>query len=98
MDELGDAGDMGDAGDIADGDAVEELDGFETGPSSSEAPFLVDFEHSGHRPVDDVLDRLTRLPDTELPGHADVYDAIHNDLRAILADQPAGAQGPGSGR
>jgi hypothetical protein len=61
-------------------------------------PMQVDFEHSGHRPVDDVLDRLTRLPGTPLTGHADVYDAIHSDLRAILAEQPAGAQGPGSGR
>ena len=56
------------------------------------AGFQVDFEHSGHPRVDDVLDRLTRLPDTALPGHADVYDTIHGDLRAILADQPAGAQ------
>lgn len=71
---------------------------------TEEFHFQVDFEHSGHRPVDDVLDRLTRLPDTALPTHADVYDAIHNDLRAILAEQPAGpggaggAGGPGSGR
>jgi len=50
----------------------------------------VDFEHSGHRPVDDVLDRLALLPETPLAQHADVYDAIHNDLRAILAEQPAG--------
>ncbi|GAA1999663.1 hypothetical protein [Catenulispora subtropica] len=66
-----------------------------------ELPVQVDFEHSGHRPVDDVLDRLTGLPGTALAGHAEVYDAIHNDLRAILAEQPAGGQGsggPGSGR
>jgi len=55
-----------------------------------EFPLQVDFEHSGHRPVDDVLDRLTLLPETPLAQHADVYDAIHNDLRAILAEQPAG--------
>ena len=63
-----------------------------------EIPLQVDFEHSGHRPVDDVLDRLTRLPDTPLAGHAAVYDAIHDDLRAILSEQPAGGAGPGSGR
>jgi hypothetical protein len=43
--------------------------------------------------VDDALDRLARLPDTPLPGHADVYDAVHTELRAILSEQPAGAQG-----
>ncbi|GAA2059164.1 hypothetical protein GCM10009839_81650 [Catenulispora yoronensis] len=67
------------------------MDESETG----EFRFEVDFEHSGHRPVDDVLDRLTRLPETELAVHADVYDAIHNDLRAILAEQPAGPGGQG---
>jgi hypothetical protein len=55
----------------------------------------VDFEHSGHRRVDDVLDRLTRLPDTPLAVHADVYDAIHNDLRAILSEPAPGAQDAG---
>lgn len=68
---------------------MDEMDGSGT----EEFQFQVDFEHSGHRPVDDVLDRLTRLPDTALPGHADVYDAIHNDLRAILAEQSAGGAG-----
>jgi len=61
----------------------------------SELSMRVDFEHSGHRQVDDVLDRLTRLPDTPLAIHADVYDAIHNDLRAILAEPAAGAQDAG---
>jgi hypothetical protein len=56
--------------------------------------FQVDYEHSGDRRVDDALDRLARLPGTPLPGHAGVYDGIHDDLRAILAEQPAGAQGP----
>jgi hypothetical protein len=64
-------------------------------PEAAEAfDFPVDYEHSGHRGVDDALDRLAALPDTPLPGHADVYDAVHTDLRAILAEQPAGAQGP----
>lgn len=56
--------------------------------------FQVDYEHSGDRRVDDALDRLARLPDTPLPGHADVYDAVHTELRAILSEQPAGSQGP----
>lgn len=56
--------------------------------------FPVDYEHSGDRRVDDALDRLARLPDTPLPGHAEVYDAVHTELRAILSEQPAGAQGP----
>lgn len=56
--------------------------------------FPVDYEHSGDRRVDDALDRLARLPDTPLPGHADVYDAVHTELRAILSEQPAGSQGP----
>ena len=54
--------------------------------------FQVDFEQSGHPRVDQVLDRLTRLPDTPLPIHADVYDTIHTDLRGILAEQ----SGPGA--
>ena len=58
------------------------------------ADFRVDYEHSGDRRVDDALDRLARLPGTPLPGHADVYDAVHTELRAILSEQPAGAQGP----
>ncbi|MEY9893906.1 hypothetical protein ABIA35_007443 [Catenulispora sp. MAP12-49] len=58
------------------------------------ADFPVDYEHSGDRRVDDALDRLAGLPDTPLPGHADVYDAVHTELRAILSEQPAGAQGP----
>lgn len=61
---------------------------------SDTAGFLVDYEHSGDRRVDDALDLLARLPDTPLPGHADVYDAVHTELRAILSEQPAGAQGP----
>lgn len=60
----------------------------------AERSMTVDFEHSGHRRVDDVLDRLARLPETPLARHADVYDAIHNDLRAVLAE-PAGAQDAG---
>ena len=56
--------------------------------------FQVDYEHSGDRRVDDALDRLAGLPGTPLPGHADVYDAVHTELRAILSEQPAGAQGP----
>jgi hypothetical protein len=58
------------------------------------ADFQVDYEHSGDRRVDDALDRLAGLPGTPLPGHADVYDAVHTELRAILSEQPAGAQGP----
>ncbi|MEY9933864.1 hypothetical protein ABH926_008526 [Catenulispora sp. GP43] len=58
------------------------------------ADFQVDYEHSGDRRVDDALDRLARLPDTPLPSHADVYDTVHTELRAILSEQPAGAQGP----
>ncbi|ACU74291.1 hypothetical protein Caci_5432 [Catenulispora acidiphila DSM 44928] len=61
---------------------------------SETVDFHVDYEHSGDRRVDDALDRLARLPDTPLPGHADVYDAVHTELRAILSEQPAGAQGP----
>lgn len=61
--------------------------------TSDPADFPVDYEHSGDRRVDDALDRLARLPDTPLPGHADVYDAVHTELRAILSEQPAGAQG-----
>lgn len=61
--------------------------------TSDEADFAVDYEHSGDRRVDDALDRLARLPGTPLPGHADVYDAVHTELRAILSEQPAGAQG-----
>jgi|GEM_PF-3479609 len=61
--------------------------------TSGEVDFSVDYEHSGDRRVDDALDRLARLPDTPLPGHADVYDAVHTELRAILSEQPAGAQG-----
>lgn len=62
--------------------------------SAEPVDFPVDYEHSGDRRVDDALDRLARLPDTPLPGHADVYDAVHTELRAILSEQPAGAQGP----
>ena len=62
--------------------------------TSETAGFQVDYEHSGDRRVDDALDRLARLPDTPLPGHADVYDTVHTELRAILSEQPAGAQGP----
>ena len=58
------------------------------------ADFPVDYEHSGDRRVDDALDRLSGLPGTPLPGHADVYDAVHTELRAILSEQSAGAQGP----
>ncbi|MBS2531777.1 hypothetical protein KGQ20_03215 [Catenulispora sp. NF23] len=58
------------------------------------ADFHVDYEHSGDRRVDDALDRLAALPGTPLPEHADVYDAVHTELRAILSEQPAGAQGP----
>ncbi|MFL6116670.1 MAG: hypothetical protein ACJ786_35740 [Catenulispora sp.] len=61
----------------------------------SELSMRVDFEHSGHRHVDDILDRLTRLPDTPLAAHADVYDAIHNDLRAILSQPAAGDRDAG---
>jgi hypothetical protein len=61
--------------------------------TSGTADFPVDYDHTGHRRVDDALDRLALLPDTPLSGHADVYDAVHNDLRAVLAEQPAGAQG-----
>ena len=56
--------------------------------------FPVDYDHSGDRRFDDALDRLARLPDTPLPGHAEVYDTIHTELRAILSEQPVGAQGP----
>ena len=61
--------------------------------TSETVDFQVDYEHSGDRRVDDALDRLARLPDTPLTGHADVYDAVHTELRAILSEQPA-AQGP----
>jgi hypothetical protein len=82
-----------------------ETDGRQDGSSDGGSPtaafgeapeavdFHVDYEHSGDRRVDDALDRLARLPDTPLPGHADVYDAVHTELRAILSEQPAGAQG-----
>ena len=66
----------------------------ETIETAETIDFPVDYEHSGDRRVDDALDRLARLSDTPLPGHADVYDAVHTELRAILSEQPAGAQGP----
>ena len=84
-----------------------ETDGRQDGPSDGVPPmgafhetsetvdFQVDYEHSGDRRVDDALDRLARLPGTPLPGHADVYDTVHTELRAILSEQPAGAQGQG---
>lgn len=66
-------------------------------PGASETvDFRLDYEHSGDRRVDDALDLLARLPGTPLPGHADVYDAVHTELRAILSEQPAGEQGQGS--
>jgi hypothetical protein len=55
--------------------------------------FEVDFEQSGHVQVDDALERLAELPDLPLSGHADVYDDVHQRLRAVLAEQP-GAAGP----
>lgn len=55
--------------------------------------FQVDFEQSGHDQVDAALDRLLELPGEPLAGHAEVYDDIHTRLRAILAEQPAGADG-----
>ena len=58
--------------------------------TSEPLDFQVDYEHSGDRRVDDALDRLAGLPDTPLPGHAEVYDAVHTELRAILSEQPAG--------
>jgi len=61
--------------------------------TSETVDFQVDYEHSGDRRVDDALDRLAGLPGTPLAGHADVYDAVHTELRAILSEQPA-AQGP----
>ena len=61
--------------------------------ASETVDFHVDYEHSGDRRVDDALDRLARLPDTPLSGHADVYDTVHTELRAILSEQPAGTQG-----
>jgi hypothetical protein len=79
---------------------MEDSDEFETDFSTDAsqdgaetADFSVDYEHSCDRRVDDALDRLARLPGTPLPGHADVYDAVHTELRAILSEQPAGAQG-----
>jgi hypothetical protein len=60
--------------------------------------FEVDFEQSGHLQVDDALERLTELPDLPLAAHADVYDDIHQRLRAVLAEQPAdGGAGNGPG-
>ena len=77
-----------------------ETDGPQDAPAfpgdSETVDFRVDYDHSGDRRVDDALDRLASLPDTPLPGHADVYDAVHTELRAILSEQPAGAQGQGS--
>jgi hypothetical protein len=95
VDEMGETGEMGEF----------ETDGHQDEPSGGqpavvfhETPetvdFQVDYEHSGDRHVDDALDRLARLPGTPLIGHADVYDAVHTELRAILSEQPAGAQGP----
>ena len=55
--------------------------------------FPVDFEQAGHDEVDAALDRLLELPGRELSGHAEVYDDIHQRLRGVLAEQPAGADG-----
>ena len=53
----------------------------------------MDFEQAGHDEVDAALDRLLELPGRELAGHAEVYDDIHQRLRGVLAEQPAGADG-----
>lgn len=55
--------------------------------------FQVDFEQSGHDQVDAALDRLLELPGLPLAGHAEVYDDVHQRLRGVLAEQPAGADG-----
>lgn len=68
----------------------------EFGASAESVEFRVDFEQSGHDGVDAALDRLLELPGRELSGHAEVYDDIHQRLRGVLAEQPAGAEAAGA--
>ncbi|HSE55648.1 MAG TPA: hypothetical protein VLA97_01190 [Nocardioidaceae bacterium] len=43
-------------------------------------------ERTGNPVVDTVLDSLTGLDDTPVPGHVPVFEAAHEQLRAALAD------------
>jgi hypothetical protein len=43
-------------------------------------------EPTGHRAVDDALDRLRELVDRPISAHADLYDAVHQRLQGVLAE------------
>jgi hypothetical protein len=53
------------------------------GPVPDSVPFVV--EPTGHRRIDDALERLEMLDTLPLSAHPEEFDALHQVLRASLA-------------